>query len=121
MSDISNLNKITIGRAENRVENLTVRDSGIPVDITNHIITFTVKSNPKETANLIQKTSASISEIELVDPTIGRADIKLVPTDTVNIVHGDYVYDVWIEKPTGEQFQIVPVSKFLVRDRVTQL
>jgi len=121
MSDISNINKIRVARGENKTINLTVTEKKIPVDITNHTITFTVKSGPTEAANLIQKTTALITEIDIVDPTIGRADIFLVPADTVSIVHGDYVYDIWIEPPSADRFQIVPVSKFLVRDRVTQL
>ncbi len=113
---------VEITRAENKTLELTVRNKDdVIFNLTGHTLTFTVKSSSAEIANLILKTSASASEINLVDPVNGRADIILVPGDTVNIEPGDYEYDVWVTLNTGEDFTVIKLSSFKITARVTVL
>lgn len=112
---------ISIVKGENKTLELTVRDKDNNiVDITGHTLIFTVKLNTKETANLFQKTSGNPAEIDLVDPTNGRADIFIDPIDTSSssILPGEYVYDIWTITPSSDEFAIIKTSEFKITERV---
>jgi hypothetical protein len=113
-------NQITLAQGESKNIELTVLDTdGGPLNITSHGITFTVKDDLDESAFRIQKSVGS--GITIVDAPNGRADITLIPGDTAPMQPDNYVYDVWVEPPTSEDFQAIPVSQFKVLPRVTVL
>jgi len=113
---------IEITNGEDKTINIAVEDeSGVPVDITNGKLIFTVKDNTEESLIQIQKTTDTPGEIDFVDAANGLADLFLIPADTENIRHGDYAFDLWLEEVGGERRNIVPVSKFIILPRVTVL
>jgi len=114
--------KITIAKGEDKTIELTVDDGdGGVIDLTNGLVTFTVKYTTDSSTNLFQKTSATPSEITITSPTTGRADIYILPADTSGLDAATYVYDIWVTLASGKEYQVVNVSDFKVEDVVTVL
>jgi len=115
-------NEVDIAQGENQTLQLTVVDSaGAVYDLTGATVTFTVKIKATESANLIQKDSNTITEVDITNPTGGIAQIFLLPVDTATTDPAEYVYDVWVEDSTGDQFQAVEATRFRILKRVTVL
>ena len=74
-------------------------------DLTSSVLTFTVKAKETDTANLIQKTSASAAEIEITNAAQGEATIKLIPSDSEDLTQRAYVFDVRLVK-AGKTYTI---------------
>lgn len=99
---------ITIAKTENKTFQLTVQDENdAAVNITGGTLTFTVKRTAGDTLAKITKVSTDTAQIEIVDAPAGRADIKLVPTDTSTLEIGKYTYDIWLTQSGGDKNQIL--------------
>jgi hypothetical protein len=72
---------------------------------------FTVKINVHSDEKKIQKIISSFTE--------GVAIINIAPADTKNLIFGDYVYDVQINRADGRVTTVVPPSKFSICEEVT--
>lgn len=93
-------------------------DTGSPVDLTDAKMWFTVKQrflDPDDKA-LIQKRTAnaggSDSQIKIVTPATGKAEIYIVPADTQSMNPGTYVYDIQVTLANGKTYTIT-------RDKIT--
>lgn len=106
---------VEVPRGSNKVIALVVVDQdGNPVDLTGSTVTLTVRT-ALGTAVALSKTAT------FSDPVTGRAEVNLVPADTVDLTAGSYTYDVWVVFPTlpsATKYQIVPPSAFVVAQPV---
>ena len=107
-------------RGDDKTFQLTVKDSDdVAVDITGATLNFSLKRDPNETSSLVTKSTDTVTEIDLTDPTNGIAEIYLVPSDTRDLSAGTYVYDVQITTSTGKIHTLVRANLILLDD-VTQ-
>lgn len=93
-------------------------DTGDPVNLTDAKMWFTVKqrfADPDDKA-LIQKRTAnaggSDSQIKIITPATGKAEIYIIPEDTQLINPGTYVYDIQVMLANGKTYTIT-------RDKIT--
>ena len=115
-------NSVEIVRGSSKTLKLKVTDgNGEIVNLTGATIYFTVKKNVKDELSLIDKSSLSISEIEIPNPTDGTALIYLIPQDTASLAATNYTFDVWVVLSSGERFVVVQPSVFKVTVGVTNL
>ncbi|MHA1812694.1 MAG: hypothetical protein ACTSYX_04580 [Candidatus Thorarchaeota archaeon] len=93
-------------------------------DLTNSVVHFTVEDSAGNT--VIQKTSANIAEIEILDQvlpatTVGQARVYFLEADTGALIAGDeYWFDCWAADGTSEE-PIVDRGKFIVCESVTHI
>ena len=116
-------NSVELFRGTTKILALEVKDAeGEHIDITGSRIVFTVKCRIEDRENVIQKDSdVGATEIEIDKPKEGHALMKLVPSDTVNLELGGYVFDIWIVLASGEQHLIVGPSELTIKAGVTVL
>lgn len=120
MSFISPENSVSIIRGASKTFLLSVKDmDGKVVDLTGGRVIFSVKRSVAEINPLIQKTSDNVAQIEITEPRAGKARIKFVPSDTLTMDPGEYVFDTWIINATGERFPVIKPSMFIVIPGVT--
>lgn len=121
--------ELRIVRGETRTLRLVVTDEdGEFVDLTGAIVYFRVKTAVSAAdPALIEKDSGTVAEIEILTPQAttgnkGRADIKLVPSDTSALTAPQtYVYDAWVVLASGARHPVVKPSKFYLERAVTEL
>lgn len=107
-------------RGSSRTMDLAVVDeNGDPQDLTGSKLFFTVKLHETDELSLIQKTSDASDEIEIVSALEGLARVYIVPDDTKTLMPREYVFDVWIQLPSGSRHVVIPPSTFLVNAAVT--
>ena len=96
---------------------------GTPFDLVGHTIHFGVKGNINDEDFRIRKSSAIATEILVVGPTTdGLARLFIVTTDTIEMdKNGGYVYDVWLDGGSGDEFPASDVAEFTVTGRVVAL
>lgn len=108
---------------ESKTFALTVLDENCdPIDLSGHSLYFTVKASECDEAALIFKSSADPLEIE-IDPdqvnNAGKASIKVSAADIAGLESQSYVYDVWLELPSGARRLIAGIATFFIRQPVT--
>ena len=115
-------NAIQVIRGTSKTLDLRVVDShGKPVNLTGAAIILTVKNTVEDTRNIFQKTTANPSQVDVIDPYGGRAQIFITPDDTANRDIKQYVFDVWVILVTGARYAVVPPSIFDLQAGVTVL
>jgi hypothetical protein len=116
-------NEIEIYRGSSKTYELHVTDAEEEdVDLTGARVILTVKCDLSDPAPLIQKDSAKgASEVDINHPLEGKAEIKLVPSDTQTMDAGTYIFDVWVELASGTRSPVVSPSPFKVVAGVTVL
>lgn len=116
-------NEIEIYRGASKTFELHVTDAEeTDVDLTGARVIFSVKCDLSDAAPLIQKDSnAGAGEVDINHPKEGKAEIKLVPSDTQNMDVGEYVFDVWVVLASGTRSPVVAPSPFKVVAGVTVL
>jgi len=93
-------------------------EKGAPVDLTDAKLWFTVKQRATDldADALIQKRTAnaggSDGEIKVITPATGKAEIYVVPADTVDMNPGTYIYDIQVTLANGKTYTIT-------RDKIT--
>lgn len=114
-------NSIDVVRGSTKIFELCVKDDhGDGVDITGSRVVFTVKCRIEDRENVIQKDSDNgIAEIELTEPKIGKAKIKLNSSDTANLELGKYVFDIWVVLPSGAKHLVVGPGDLVITAGVT--
>ena len=72
---------------------VTLTDSdGAAFDLTSAVVSLAVKTNETDTTVLIEKTSADVSEIQILAPASGGVlEIYLLPADTASLFGSDIV------------------------------
>lgn len=113
------VNNITMFLRDDRTLSVTVNEeNGDPVNLTNAKLWFTVKQRATDldTQALIRKKTASAGgsddEIDITDATGGRAEVYIVPADTLNMNPGTYIYDVQVTLANGKTYTVT-------RDKIT--
>jgi hypothetical protein len=95
---------ISVYRGSTKTLVLTVRDqAGTAVNLTGAAIFFTVKNDADETLPVISKSTAVVTQIAITNPTLGVAQIYLVPSDTQNLDTRQYEYDIWVVLSTNNR------------------
>lgn len=86
-----------------------------PLDLSGATIFFAVRKRAGDAVVLISKTSDTTGEIDVNTPdSEGTAVIHIASSDT-NFLEADmYVYDVWVELPSGKRYPVVPISEFKI-------
>ena len=121
MSLIDPKNTVEVTQGASRTLVVTVVDSnGSAVDLTGGSVYLTVRDSLDAEHARIVKTSADPTQVAIPEPRNGTARIYIVPSDTVSMDHGDYVYDIWVETAAGDRVPVVPVSVFRVVRGVTR-
>ena len=77
---------------------------------------FGVKKNVRQKEYILSKTVNSGDYDELQ----GGYVVSLVPDDTENLEFDDYVYDVGLQKSSGEFYIVCPCDTFTIADTVTE-
>lgn len=91
------------------------------IDITNFSILFTIKQEKSDTANLIQKSSASASEIEKTDAENGEYKVYIDAADTDNLTPDtDYWYDVQITNISNSKKYTILFGTFRINSDITR-
>ena len=67
------------------------------------------------------ETGSGIVHATQSGTTLGQATITVPAASTAALTDINYVYDVWLEKVSGDKQPIVPVSKLTVSIPVTNL
>lgn len=113
----TNDNSISIERGEDRTVRALVTDENqVPVDLTGAFAQFGVKHRLEDTLYVIQKTSASSSQVNFLDQSLpqtrGMLDVFLVPSDTALLKPANYLYDLWVELANGKKYSAIPPTAF---------
>lgn len=116
-------NEIEIIRGSTKTYELeVVDDHEEPVNLTGARVVFTVKCSLSDPAPLIQKDSAvGVAEVDITEPRLGKAEIKMVPSDTRSLDPGEYIFDVWVVLSSGARNPVVGPATFTVKAGVTVL
>ena len=77
---------------------------------------FGVKKKVKQDDYILSKTVGT----DAYDELKGGYVVSLVPDDTQELAFGDYVYDVGLQKETGEFYIVCPCDTFTISDTVTE-
>lgn len=99
-------NKIEMvkGDDEKRKITLTNTVTGLPIDLTNTKIWFSVKKNYSDTTYQFQRRNdlagGDDTEILITDALNGEALLHVIPANTEDMIASNYVYDVQISHPT---------------------
>ena len=81
---------VTIYQGNNKDLEVEVTDENDNiVDLSGGVLLFRISTWRNET--IIEKSSTDSSQISLTDPTAGKAEIHLIPSDTINVTPGSYV------------------------------
>lgn len=99
---------------DDRTLSLIVNDhNNDPVDLTNAKLTFTLKekmSDPDDQA-IFQKKNTEAggddTEIKVLDPVGGSAEIYIVPDDTDDVNPGNYMWDVQVTLANGKTYTVL--------------
>jgi hypothetical protein len=90
---------LTIIKGDDKTWAITVKDSSaVAIDITGWTIFFSVKSSRSDLDATAILTKAITSH---TTPAIGLSSLVLDDTDTVNLLAGDYWYDLQFKSSTG--------------------
>jgi len=116
-------NQVEIYRGASKIFELEVLDmNNNPVNLTGARVIMTVKCAVSAVASLIQKDSdVGTSQVDIVAPREGKAEIKFVPSDTQTLDAGSYIFDVWVVLSSGSRNPVILPSVFLVKAGVTVL
>ena len=80
------------------VNSITIKSSGVPVDLTDCIVIIKVKSILHLASPVFYQFSSEEGTILVISPTQG---ILSIPPQIVDIPPGEYRYDLNVEFPTG--------------------
>jgi hypothetical protein len=116
-------NEIEIYRGASKTFELHVTDAEEEdVDLTGARVIMSVKCDLSDPSPIFQKDSnAGASQIDITTPKEGKAEIKLVPSDTQTMDVGTYVFDIWVVLASGTRSPVVAPSPFKVVAGVTVL
>jgi len=116
-------NEIEIYRGSSKTYELHVTDAEEnDVDLTGARVIFSVKCDLSDPAPLIQKDSqVGAAQVDITHPKEGKAEIKLVPSDTQTMDTGEYIFDVWVVLASGTRGPVILPSPFKVLAGVTVL
>lgn len=113
------VNKITMFIRDDRTLAVSVNeDTGGPVNLTGAKLWFTVKARATDDDDhaLIRKRNTAAGggddEIEVTDAAGGKAEIYIVPDDTLSFDPGTYLYDIQVQLANGKTYTIT-------RDKIT--
>jgi hypothetical protein len=99
---------------DDRTLSLVINDhNDDPVDLTGAKVTFTVKEkmgDPDDQAVFQKKNTEAgggPSEINVINPTGGSAEIYIVPADTEDVNPGNYMWDVQVTLANGKTYTVL--------------
>ena len=75
--------------------------NGIIVDLTSGVVSFVVKLEIGSLGETVFKKDSDLNGITLDNPTMGECTLKLIPSDTENLIAKEYQYELLIELPDG--------------------
>lgn len=100
------------------------KKTGLPFDLTDGKIIFTLKRSLESSTEQARKTSDTASEAILLTQsgdTLGKAHIFITPSDTTGAtIARDYVYDVWFELVSGERYPVIKPSQWDMQRAATE-
>lgn len=113
------MTKISMIQGTSRTVNLTFLESdGVtPIDLTSGKVYFTVNANnapADDTSAAFQKTISSFGS-----PTLGKAVVSIVPSDTSGLVAQAYHYDAKAIPATGTEVSL-PQDAFILKPAITR-
>lgn len=122
MTNYLSASGIDIYKGEHKTFLLTVLDADRnPVDLAGSEITFTLRPEICDDKIILTKSSLSPAQIEILEPSSnGQAYVHFVPSDTSDLKHGIYAFDVWIKLITNKQMVVIEPSPFEIKLPVTQ-
>lgn len=114
-------NTVQIYRGQSKTLEVVVKDDSCnPVDLTGATVFFSVKMNSTDPTALITKSSTDSTQILILTPTInGIAQIFIKPLDTQYLEIDTYIFDVWVQLPSGNRYPVIPISEFIIQAGVT--
>lgn len=75
---------------------------------------FGIKRNVRQASPVFSKSFADYDELR------GGYVIGLTPEDTQDLDFGNYVYDIGLQKSTGEFYIVCPCDTLIIADTVTE-
>ncbi len=103
---------------------LTFELDGARIDLSGAVVYYRWKKNrgdadPPE-IDKDSGTPADVTILPQVSPTLGQADVYLVPADTASLQVGWHYWDAWAVLASGKRYALLPTRIRLV-DAVTDL
>jgi hypothetical protein len=115
------VNSLTVIRGASKTLQLSVSDQfGKPTNLTNALIVMTVKDRVEDLRHRLQKTSTDSTQVQIIDPFGGIAQIFLAPSDTKRWDIKPYVFDIWVFFTNGSSYVVIPPTTFDLQAGVTQ-
>lgn len=116
-------NALKIIRGTSKTYELRVQtELGYPVNLTGSRVIFSVKECPCDEHCLIQKDSArGATQVAIISPKGGIAQIYLDPVDTQTMSVGEYVFDAWVVLATGKRYAVIPPTTLEIEAGVTHI
>lgn len=94
---------LVLKRGDSRNYQVTITDDDLvtPIDLTDAILKFSVKSRYglPNSSSVIHKRSYDVDEIEKTDPVNGICVVKVTTEDTFNKKPGSYCWDIEMTRP----------------------
>jgi len=99
----------------------TVRDyKNQLVDLTGATCYLTVRTDEKAAAALIAlQTGSGIVLADQTGALKGQFTATILPTQTLSLEVGDYVWDMWVVDATGNKYPVIATSRFTLLHQVT--
>lgn len=116
-------NVLEMPRGASRTLELSVKDdNGDIVKINGARVVMSVRHKSLDEFPLIVKDSNDATESVITDANAGTAEIYLKPVDTFSLdTDMEYLYDVWVILSSGDRHQVIPPSKFVVKESVSSI
>ncbi len=96
--------QLKINRGTTYIRSGTVSIDGVPADISTATVRFTMKTS--EYDDDTDDSTASVLKNVTDGTANGEYEIELEPSDTAELVPGNYFYDIKVEFATGEIYKL---------------
>lgn len=108
---------IEIYKGEDKTFLISVFDGNRdPLDLASCTLTVNVQPELCDDVITMTKSSDDVAEVEIRAPTtLGQAYLHFITSDTEDLDHGAYTYDVWIELASGDDRIVIVPSLFNIK------
>jgi hypothetical protein len=114
---------ISVYKGEDKIFLLSILDGNRnPFNLLGSTITMTVRPEICDNRVTFTKVSTDAAEIEVRSPTtLGQAYVKILDTDTEDLPHGTYAYDIWVVLPSGREKVVISPSAFEIKPPIREV
>ena len=94
-------------KGNSRTFEIEIKDLlGVPIDISGATLKFSVRVTELG-STLIFKSTANTIELKITAPLVGKAEVYLIPSDTINLKAGAYLFDVQLTLANYKVYTVI--------------